>query len=102
MWGIIAWGVWFCLHLPADWWLILLTLYFGYLLFELIQCVAALCYTNRPGRDALICAIFPLVLVYQLFLLGVRFVATTQEIFIRRSYSEKFTPERIRDATWHW
>jgi hypothetical protein len=32
----------------------------------------------------------------------VRIVATTEELFLRMSYSESFTPKRVQNATWHW
>jgi cellulose synthase/poly-beta-1,6-N-acetylglucosamine synthase-like glycosyltransferase len=100
--GILAWAVWFCFFPPANWWLVLLTFYFCYLVFEFVQILVALYYSNTPARDALICAVFPLVLIYQTVLLVVRLVATTEELFLRKSYAESFTPERVRNATWHW
>jgi cellulose synthase/poly-beta-1,6-N-acetylglucosamine synthase-like glycosyltransferase len=102
MYGIVAWAVWFCLNLPSDWWQILVGLYLCYQVFELIQVLAALYYTNSLRRDLLICAIFPLIVFYQMVLLIVRLVGTTEEIFLRKSYLEKFTPDRVRNATWHW
>lgn len=102
MYGIIAWTIWFLVTLPAAWAYILLTYYFCYVLFELLQVVVALYYTNALRRDALVSAVFPLIHVYHFVLLVTRLVATTQEIFVRRSYSEPFPPDRIRDATWHW
>jgi biofilm PGA synthesis N-glycosyltransferase PgaC len=102
MYGIVAWAVWFLLTWPADGLFILLTLYLGYMGFELIQILSALYYTNNLKRDALVCAVFPLMPIYQIVLLLVRLAATTEEIFWRTSYSESFTPDRIRNATWHW
>lgn len=100
--GIIAWAGWLLVFVPRDWPFILLTLYFVYAFFELIQAAVAVAYSNNPGKSALIGAVFPIVLVYHTVLLVVRLVATTQEILVRRSYSEPFTPERVRLATWHW
>jgi poly-beta-1,6-N-acetyl-D-glucosamine synthase len=74
----------------------------GYMGFELIQICAALYYTNNLKRDAAVCAVFPLIPIYQAVLLLVRLVATTEEIFFRTSYTESFVPDRIRNATWHW
>jgi hypothetical protein len=102
MYGIWAWLVWFLWRQPEGSGQILLTLYLCYLVFEIIQIFAALYYTNHLRRDLLICAVFPLVPFYQFVLLAVRLVATTEEIFLRKSYSENFTPERVRNATWHW
>jgi cellulose synthase/poly-beta-1,6-N-acetylglucosamine synthase-like glycosyltransferase len=100
--AIFAWVIWFFITLPAAWYYILLTFYFCYVLFELIQVLVALYYSNAPGRDALVCAVFPLIFFYQAVLLVVRLVATIQELFFRRSYTEPFPPERIRRATWWW
>jgi biofilm PGA synthesis N-glycosyltransferase PgaC len=102
MYGIIAWAIWFCIHSPTDWWQLLVSLYLCYLVFEIVQILAALYYTNSFWRDLLICAIFPLNVFYQIVLLLVRLVATTEEVFLRKSYTEKFTPDRVRSATWHW
>jgi cellulose synthase/poly-beta-1,6-N-acetylglucosamine synthase-like glycosyltransferase len=102
MYGIWAWIIWFICSVPQGAGQILLAIYLCYLVFELLQVVVALYYTNHFGRDLLICAVFPLVLIYQFTLLAVRLVATTEEIFFRKSYAESFTPDRIRNATWHW
>ncbi|HLN33012.1 MAG TPA: glycosyltransferase [Gemmataceae bacterium] len=102
MYGIAAWAIWFLVKCPPDWPYILLTLYCAYVLFELIQVVVALYYSPSPRRDALVCAVFPFIHFYHAVLMIVRLVATTQEILVRRSYSEPFPPERIRNATWHW
>jgi len=102
MYGIFAWLIWFLWRQPEGSGQILLTLYLCYLVFEIVQIFAALYYTNHLRRDLLICAVFPLVPFYQFVLLAVRLVATTEEILLRKSYSESFTPERVRNATWHW
>jgi cellulose synthase/poly-beta-1,6-N-acetylglucosamine synthase-like glycosyltransferase len=102
MYGIFAWLGWLLWQRPEGWGYILLSLYVCYVAFEFIQVLSALYYTNHLARDLLICAVFPLAPIYQLTLLVVRLVATTQEILWRASYAENFTPERIRNATWHW
>jgi cellulose synthase/poly-beta-1,6-N-acetylglucosamine synthase-like glycosyltransferase len=102
MYGIWAWLVWFAWRRPEGWQHILLSLYVCYLVFEVVQILSALYYTRHPARDLLICAVFPLLPIYQFVLLAVRLVATTEEIFLRKSYAESFTPDRIRNATWHW
>lgn len=94
--------MWFCLNATEDWWKILLTLYLCYLAFEVIQVLATAYYSNDIRRDLVICAAFALVPFYQLILLGVRLVATTEEIFFRTSYDDNYVPARIRTATWHW
>src|SRR5262249_30241104 len=102
MYGIFAWMIWFCFRVPADGFFTLLSIYLFYLVVELIQIVAALYYSNSPGGDALICAVFPLAIFLQLVLLVVRLVATTEEIFFRSSYAQPFTPDHVRNASWHW
>jgi len=102
MYAIFAWAIWLICTAPSDWNFILLTLGLGYVGFECLRILSTLYYSNNLKRDALVCAVFPLMLIYQTFLLVVRLVATTEEIFLRTSYAESFTPERIRNATWHW
>src|SRR5262249_48558079 len=102
MYGIWAWAVWFFWQLPTDWWQVLLTLYLCYLCFELIQVAANFYYSNAPGRDAVISLVFFLVPFYQIFLLAVRLVATTEEIFLRKSFQDNYVPQHVREATWQW
>lgn len=102
MYGIIGWVAWMALFTPPGWPFILLTLYFAYAFFELIQVFVAMAYAIDPWKAAAVGAVFPIVFFYHAVLLVVRFVATMQEMLQRRSYSEPFTPERIRVATWHW
>jgi biofilm PGA synthesis N-glycosyltransferase PgaC len=102
MYGIWAWVVFFCLRTPEDWRQILLTLYLCCLTFEALQVVAVLYYTNTPRRDLLTCALFFLAPLYGLLHLAVRLVATTEEIFWRKSFRDNYVPKKVRDATWHW
>jgi hypothetical protein len=102
MYGIWAWFFWLLWQRPEGSGHLLFTLYLCYLVFEIVQILSALYYTNHLARDLLICAVFPFVPIYQFVLLAVRLVATTEEIFLRKSYAESFTPARIRNATWHW
>ncbi len=102
MYGIWAWLVWYCWTWPDDGWKLLLSLYLCYVVFELIQVVSAFLYSTSLARDALICAIFPLVPLYNSFLLVVRLVATTEEILLRKSFQDNYVPKKVREATWHW
>jgi cellulose synthase/poly-beta-1,6-N-acetylglucosamine synthase-like glycosyltransferase len=102
MYGIWVWFICFLLNPPADWWQILFTLYLCYLAFELIQVAVDLVYSNAPGRDALISTVFFLVPFYQLLLLVVRLIATTEEIFLRKSYEDNYVPAKVRESTWRW
>ena len=102
MYAIWLWCACFVFDLPSDWWQILLTLYLCYLVFELIQVAADLVYSNAPSRDVLISMVFFLVPFYQMVLLAVRLVATTEEIFLRKSYQDNYVPARVREATWRW
>ncbi len=100
--AIFAWAVWFCYRPPADWRNVLTTLYLCYLAFELIQILATAYFSNHPARDLLICTVFFLVPLYQIFLLVVRLVATVEEALWRKSYEDNYVPEKVRRATWHW
>lgn len=102
MYGIIGWAAWMVVFTPPELPFVLLTLYFAYAFFELIQVLVAMAYAVDPWKAAAVGAVFPIVFIYHTVLLAVRFIATLQEILVRRSYSEPFTPERIRGATWHW
>jgi cellulose synthase/poly-beta-1,6-N-acetylglucosamine synthase-like glycosyltransferase len=102
LYGILAWAIWFCFYLPADWWQLLVTLYIGYLGFELIQLVVNYYYSNDPARDAVIGLVFLLIPFYQLLLLTVRLMATTEEIIWRKSYEDNYVPAHVREATWRW
>jgi cellulose synthase/poly-beta-1,6-N-acetylglucosamine synthase-like glycosyltransferase len=102
MYCICAWAVLFCFDLPSDWGHIFLTLHFCYLVFELIQVMANFFYSNTPGRDAIISMVFFLVPIYQFFLIIVRCVATTEEIFLRKSFQDNYVPKHVREATWQW
>jgi biofilm PGA synthesis N-glycosyltransferase PgaC len=102
MYSIWAWAIWFCFHLPVEWWHVFITLYFCYLVFEFIQVLANFYYSNAPGRDAIISMVFLLIPIYQLFLLVVRFIATTEELLLRKSYDDNYVPKHVREATWHW
>ena len=100
--GIVAWLAWFCLRPVPHRGQLLLTLYVCYLVFEVIQVLAALYYSNDVRRDALTCLVFPLMPFYQLFLLAVRLVATLEELFLRKSFQDTFAPARTQLATWQW
>ncbi|GIW80309.1 MAG: N-acetylglucosaminyltransferase [Gemmatales bacterium] len=101
--GIVVFFVrFFLIDKPVDWWELLLTLYLCYLLFELIQVLAACIYSNYLRRDAAICAIFVFAPIYQIFLLWIRFIATIQEALFRKSFEDNFAPARVRESTWHW
>ncbi|MCI0456751.1 MAG: glycosyltransferase [Gemmataceae bacterium] len=102
MYGIWAWIAWFCLTLPPDGWQMLLAVYLCYLVFEMIQVLAILYYSTALARDAVICGVFFLLPFYQLVLLTVRLVATTEEIFLRKSFADNYVPAKVRTATWHW
>jgi poly-beta-1,6-N-acetyl-D-glucosamine synthase len=102
LYGIAVWIVWFCWDLPADWWKVLLTLYLCYLVYEVIQVFAVLYFSPSLGYDALICCVFFLAPLYQLLQLAVRLVATTEEVFLRKSFQDNYVPAKVRSVTWHW
>jgi cellulose synthase/poly-beta-1,6-N-acetylglucosamine synthase-like glycosyltransferase len=102
MYGIWLWIVWFCWQARPDSWQLALTLYLCYLVFEVIQIFAVLYFSPTVGRDILICGVFFLVPFYQLLLSAVRLVATTEELFLRKSFQDNYVPAKVRAATWHW
>jgi len=102
MYGIWVWAIWFFYILPNDWWQILFVLYLCYLTFEFIQILVGIYYSNAPRRDLVIYTVFLLVPLYQMFLLIIRGIATTEEILFRKSFQDNYVPERVRHATWHW
>ncbi len=102
VYGIVIWFIGFFLCLPDDWWQILLTLYLCYLVFELIQIATNLYYTTDFRKDLILSLIFFLIPLYQLAMLVVRLIATTEEIFFRTSFADNYVPEKVRKATWHW
>ena len=59
-------------------------------------------YSIAPARDALVCAVVPLVPFYQLVLMAVRVVANTQELLFRSSFDDNYVPKKVREATWRW
>ena len=102
VYGIVIWFIGFFLQLPEDWWQILLTLYLCYLVFELIQIATNLYFTTDFRRDLVVSLVFFLMPVYQMAMLVVRLIATTEEIFFRTSFADNYVPEKVRRATWRW
>src|SRR5437868_14483934 len=92
VYGILAWVIWVAFNPIDDLWPLLLSMYLCYVVFEFIQVVSVFLYSTALGRDALICALFPLVPLYNFVLLGVRLVATTEEIFWRKSFEDNYVP----------
>lgn len=92
----------FCLHPPPYAGMVVLTLYLCYLVFEVIQVLTILYYTDDFRRDLAAVAVLPLVPLYQFLLLAVRLVATVQELFWRSSFQDNYVPLKVRQATWHW
>lgn len=97
-----AWLAWACFYPPADFGKVVCTLYGCYLVAELVHVLTALYYSNEPRRDALICVVWPLAPVYQLLLSAVRLAALLEELVLRRSFDDDFSPRHVRDATWRW
>lgn len=101
--AIWAYAAWFAITVPvAVWSKMLLTLYLGYVGFELTQVLSVLFYSRDLRRDLAICAIFPLAPGYQLLLFLVRSRALIEETCFRRSYELNHIPARVREATWRW
>jgi poly-beta-1,6-N-acetyl-D-glucosamine synthase len=102
LYAIWFWIAAFVYDMPHDGWQVVLTLYFCYLVFELIQVIALLYYSNELLRDACVILVFPFVPLYQFGMLAVRLIATTEEIFLRKSYQDNYVPVKVRQATWQW
>jgi cellulose synthase/poly-beta-1,6-N-acetylglucosamine synthase-like glycosyltransferase len=94
--------IWLCFFPSSDLGYLLFAVYLGYLALHLMAILVALVYSNAPGRDLLLCAVWPLVPFYMLFLRVVRLIAVTQELFTRYSFQDNFVPYRVREKTWHW
>lgn len=101
--AIWAYAGWFVITVPvAVWDKVALTLYFGYVAFELIQMLSVLFYSSDLRRDLAICAVFPLAPFYQLLMFLLRSRALVEETFQRKSYTLNHIPRHVREATWHW
>jgi hypothetical protein len=81
---------------------ILFAVYLGYLALHLVSILITLNYSTDRLRDLLVCAVWPLVPFYLLYLRIVLFTALMQELFARRSFQDNFVPQRVREKTWHW
>jgi hypothetical protein len=46
--------------------------------------------------------VFPLVPLYQLYLIANRIVSYTREMLWRTSFRDNFVPKHVRDVTWKW
>lgn len=101
--AIWAYAAWFAITVPvAVWDKMVLTLYLGYVGFELAQVLSVLFYSRDLRRDLAICAIFPLAPLYQFFLFLARSRALVAETFLRKSYALNHIPAHVREATWRW
>lgn len=90
------------IHHPNDITNVAITLYAVSALFELLQCVTLMYYSDNIRRDATLCLMWPLMPFYQLLLLVVRLVSNVQELFWRVSYKDNYVPKHVREATWRW
>lgn len=100
---IWAWLGWLVMTIPLGqlFW-ILLTVYFSYLAFELVQMAVILLYSNNLKHDVMICLVLPLVFPYQTYLMLVRTWAIAGELFYRRSYEHPYIPDKVRRAQVRW
>ena len=99
IWG---WIFWFCFNSSFDSWKLFLTLYLSYLVLETFQCLTILYYSENLRRDALVCLVWPLVPLYQLFLMVTRTYAQLREALFKLSYQDNYVPKHVREATWQW
>jgi len=102
LYGFWIYLVWFFLNPREDMWKMLGSFYCFYVLFEFIQLLPVLYYSNRLKRDLLVCAVFPIMPVYQLFLKFASLVAVTEELLWRKSFDDNFVPPHVRETVWRW
>jgi poly-beta-1,6-N-acetyl-D-glucosamine synthase len=99
---IAAYLVWIAIDPPANFLYVAVSWYLATVVFELVQVVVLFFYSTRALHDLVTCAVFPLMPLYQLLMLGVRVVANTQELVSRKSFRDNYVPEHVRRVTWHW
>ncbi len=102
LYGFVAYSIWMALTYRGEFVQVCFVLYLCYVCFEFVQALSVLYYTRDLGRDALLCAIFPLAPFYQLFLMAARLHGQTAELLFRKSFDDNYVPQRVREATWHW
>ena len=100
--ALVAYALWYAIDPPEHFGYFLTSLYLCALVFELFHVIVLFFYSLVPWRDARICIVMPLMPFYQLFMLGIRVVATTQELVWRKSFDDDYVPQRVRQATWRW
>ncbi len=100
--AFVAYVLWYAIDPPEHFRYFLTSLYLCALVFELFHVIVLFFYSLVPWRDARICIVMPMMPFYQLFMLGIRVVATTQELVWRKSFDDNYVPQRVRQATWRW
>ena len=99
---ILFYLAWLCVHQPQHLIFVALTFYLWSALLELIHVLTLFYYSRNCIEHLVICLIFPLAPIYQVFLIANRIVAYTREIIWRTSFRDNFVPQHVRDATWKW
>jgi poly-beta-1,6-N-acetyl-D-glucosamine synthase len=99
---ILFYTLWLAMQWPSNLMFVGITFYVWSSFLELIH-VATMFYYSRDRRHHLaLCMVFPLVPLYQLYLITNRIVAYTREILWRSSFRDNFVPKHVRDVTWKW
>jgi cellulose synthase/poly-beta-1,6-N-acetylglucosamine synthase-like glycosyltransferase len=97
-----AYALWLLIAFDGNTISTLILLYLLQLALEFGSALLLLCYSHTPGRDLLLAAVLPFVPLYQVFIKLADLVAILEEIFIRKSATDNFVPEKVRRVTWHW
>jgi cellulose synthase/poly-beta-1,6-N-acetylglucosamine synthase-like glycosyltransferase len=85
----------FSISFPVLWKIMALITSF-YMVFSFFQLLVVLFYSNNWKRDIPICAAFPLMFFYSVFLKTARIHAFIQEVFFKKSYSDRYVPSYIQ------
>ena len=89
----------FEIHFLAS---IFLLYYLVYILFETLQFLLVLYYSEYPREHCKLLVVLPLMPLYQLYQRCVTTRAIFEEMLLRQSFRDSFVPAHVREATWKW
>jgi biofilm PGA synthesis N-glycosyltransferase PgaC len=99
---ILFYTLWLTMNCPGQLLFVCITFYVWSLFLELIHVATMFYYSRNRKHHLALCLVFPLVPIYQLYLIANRIIAYTREIFWRTSFRDNFVPKHVRDVTWKW
>jgi poly-beta-1,6-N-acetyl-D-glucosamine synthase len=79
-----------------------LTMYLCYVALEAMTTITNLYYARNLRQALGLCAVFPLVPLYQVMMLSLRALSALEEALFRVSFSDSHVPDHVRRATWRW